>query len=190
MLGCLAVFPYSNGSNRLFMDTEKAHSIKHCHVDVTNYANPINWWAQEVGQVAGLQNKSGRLRVVGQDNDVTHSLNGEASLLLSEAMLCRVEDGDATAEDWTDAKGRSLPADCIWNDGCEVPIANDDERPCMGIELNIWKRAKVDSMIIYIICIIQILTIILIYEKVRRHIVHTLVANGWWRGPAWGFQCS
>jgi hypothetical protein len=36
------VFPYRNGSNRLIMDTETAHSIKHCHVDVTNYANPIN----------------------------------------------------------------------------------------------------------------------------------------------------
>ena len=37
------VFPYRNGSGRLIMDTEKVHSIKHCHVDVTNYANPINY---------------------------------------------------------------------------------------------------------------------------------------------------
>ncbi len=38
------VFPYRNGSDRLIMDTvtEKVLSIKHCHVDVTNYANPIN----------------------------------------------------------------------------------------------------------------------------------------------------
>ncbi len=36
------VFPYHNGLNRLFMDTEKVHFIKHCHVDVTNYANLIN----------------------------------------------------------------------------------------------------------------------------------------------------
>ncbi len=36
------VFPCSNGSGRLIMDTGKVHSIKHCHVDVTNYANPIN----------------------------------------------------------------------------------------------------------------------------------------------------
>jgi hypothetical protein len=36
------VFPYKNKVGRLIMDTEKAHSIKHCRVDVTNYANPIN----------------------------------------------------------------------------------------------------------------------------------------------------
>ena len=48
-------------------------------------------------------------------------------------MRCRVEDGDATAEDWTDSNGDSLPADRFWNDA----------GPCMGIELNIWERAKV-----------------------------------------------
>ncbi len=26
--------PYKNGSNRLIMDTEKVHGIKHCHVGV------------------------------------------------------------------------------------------------------------------------------------------------------------
>ncbi len=36
------VFPYRNGSNRLIMDTEKVHSIKRCHLDVINYAYPIN----------------------------------------------------------------------------------------------------------------------------------------------------
>ncbi len=36
------VFPYRHGINRLIMDTEKVHSIKQCHVDVTNYANPLN----------------------------------------------------------------------------------------------------------------------------------------------------
>ena len=36
------VFPYRNKLNRHIMDTEKVHSVKHCHVDVTNYANPIN----------------------------------------------------------------------------------------------------------------------------------------------------
>ena len=36
------VFPYRNKLNRHIMETEKVHSIKHCHVDVTNYANPMN----------------------------------------------------------------------------------------------------------------------------------------------------
>ena len=34
----MPVFPYKNKVGRLIVDTEKAHSIKHCHVD---YANPI-----------------------------------------------------------------------------------------------------------------------------------------------------
>ncbi len=73
---------------------------------------------------------------------MTHSLNKEESLLLCEAMRCWVEDGDATVEDWTDANSKSLSGDRVWNDGCEVTIAADDEGPCMGIELNIWERAK------------------------------------------------
>ena len=36
------VFPNKNKLGRLIMDTEKAHSIKHCHVDVINYSDPLN----------------------------------------------------------------------------------------------------------------------------------------------------
>ena len=36
------VFPYKNGLGRLIMDTEKAHSIKHSHLDVIDFANPLN----------------------------------------------------------------------------------------------------------------------------------------------------
>ncbi len=36
-----------------------------------------------------------------------HSLNKEASQLLCDAMQCRLEDGDAAAEDWTDSNGIS-----------------------------------------------------------------------------------
>ncbi len=32
-----------------------------------------------------------------------------------DAMQCRVEDGDATAENWEDSHGDSLPADRFWN---------------------------------------------------------------------------
>ncbi len=74
---------------------------------------------------------------------MTHSLNKKASQLLCDAMLGRVEDGEATAEAWTDSNGRALAPDCFWNTGIESEIAGDDEGPCMGTELNIWERMKV-----------------------------------------------
>ena len=37
-----SVFSLQNKVGCLIMDTEKVHSIKHCHIDVTNFANPIN----------------------------------------------------------------------------------------------------------------------------------------------------
>ncbi len=87
-------------------------------------------------------------------------------------------------EDWTDANSKSLPADLFWNDGCEVRIATDYEGHCMGIEIYIWEGAKADSLDIYIVCVIQNITIILIYAKVRPHIrvVHTSVGSGGQRG--------
>ena len=36
------VFPYRNKKGQLIMDTEKVHSIKHCGLEISNYANPIN----------------------------------------------------------------------------------------------------------------------------------------------------
>ena len=74
---------------------------------------------------------------------MTHSLNKEASQLLCDATRCLIEDGDPKAKDWTDSKGISLRADRFWNDGLETDIAADGEGDCMGIELNIWERAKV-----------------------------------------------
>jgi hypothetical protein len=94
---------------------------------------------------------------------MTHSLNKEASQIVRDAMRCRVEDGYATAEDWEDSYGVSLPADCFWNDASGTTIAADDEGPCMGIELNIWERAKVTIYFnnsIYIIDVIVIVEVI------------------------------
>ncbi len=94
---------------------------------------------------------------------MTYSLNKQASLLLCDAMLCRgsrLEDGDAIVKDWTDSNDKFLPANRFWNNGCDVTIAAG---LCMGIKL---KCAKVDSLIIYVICITQINTIILICAKV------------------------
>jgi hypothetical protein len=79
---------------------------------------------------------------------MTHSLNKEASQLLCDAIRCRVEDGDATAEDWRDSKGRPLPADRFWNIPDDIEIAADDQGPCMGIELNMLDRAKVSIHIL------------------------------------------
>jgi hypothetical protein len=53
-----------------------------------------------------------------------------------------VEDGDATAEHWTNHKGKALAPDRFWSIGIESMIAGDDEGPCLGIQLNIWERAK------------------------------------------------
>ena len=72
-----------------------------------------------------------------------HSLNKEASQLLCDAVRCREEDGYASAEHWTDSKGKALAADRFWSSGIESMIAGDDAGPCKGIELNIWERAKV-----------------------------------------------
>jgi hypothetical protein len=54
---------------------------------------------------------------------------------LCDAMQCRLEDGDAAAEDWTDSNGNSLRPDRIWKYGIEDLISADDAGPCMGIEL-------------------------------------------------------
>jgi hypothetical protein len=111
-----------------------------------------------MGPSARTQDQSGI--DFGQDND-DQFLNKEASLLLCDAMRCRVEDGNATvtAENWEDSHGDSLPADRFWNIASECNIAADDEGPCMGIELNIWERAKVHIVIIIIIVIIKVMDI-------------------------------
>ena len=67
---------------RHIMETEKVHSIKHCHVDVTNYANPINCscdgpegghktWVHEQGLWTNQGSSSAKTLM-------THSLNKEA----------------------------------------------------------------------------------------------------------------
>ncbi len=37
------VFPYRNGSGCLVMDTDKVHSIKHCHIDVTSFVQVLRF---------------------------------------------------------------------------------------------------------------------------------------------------
>ena len=80
------------------MDTEKAHSIKHCHVDVINYSDPLNCscdgpegghkkWVKEQGLKTN-QGESAALTMM------EHSLRKEASELLCDVMQCRIEDGN------------------------------------------------------------------------------------------------
>ena len=109
------MFPYRNKLNRLIMDTEKVHSIKHCHVDVSNWANPINCCCDgpEGGQKTwvhqqGLKTNQGASSA---KTLMTHSLNKEASQLLCDAMRCRLEDGDDNGEPWTDFAERELAPD-------------------------------------------------------------------------------
>jgi hypothetical protein len=135
------------------MDTEKVHSIKHCHVDVSNWANPINCccdgpegghktWVHQQGLKTNQGASSAKTLM-------THSLNKEASQLLCDAMRCRLEDGDDSGEPWTDFAGSELAPDRFWKSSMDEMISADNEGHCMGIELNIWERAKVG--ILYII---------------------------------------
>ncbi len=78
-----------------------------------------------------------------------------------------MEDEDVTAEEWTDCKGNSLRPDRFWGETAETFIAADDEGPCMGIELNIWERAKVEIFsllnLIHIIVSIIIVAFCVLY---------------------------
>ncbi len=177
------------------MDIEKVHSIKHCHVDVTNYANPINCccdgpegghktWVHE----QGLKTNQGPSLAM---TLMMHSLNKEASQLLWDAVRCRVEDGDASAENWTDIKGKALAADRFWSSGIESMMAGDDEGPCKGIELNIWERAKVlfSLNVLCHLCILYtLITLYLLLHSTTGALSHRAHVGGR-RGPAWGIQC-
>ena len=66
----------------------------------------------------------------------------------------------ANAEKWTDSSGRALAPDRFWNTTMESMIASDDSGPCMGIELNIWERAKVGIHFNYIVYTVYIQYII------------------------------
>ena len=124
---------------------------------------------------------------------MTHSLNKEASLLSCDAMQCRLEDGDATAENWEDSHGDSLPADRFWNIASECNIAADAEGPCMGIELNLWELAKVTIAIIRIVIIIAVIHIlsidIIIFQFCTGPALHSAHVGGRWRS-ARGIRCS
>ncbi len=51
--------------------------------------------------------------------------------------------------------GRALAPDRFWNMAMDTMISTDDEGPCMGIEVNMWERAKVKLLCIYIVLIMR-----------------------------------
>ncbi len=67
-----------------------------------------------------------------------------------DTMQCRMEDGDARAEDWRDSSGNSLPACRFWNASGDITYSANDE----GIEVNIWERATVYIMLLVLFALI------------------------------------
>ena len=140
------VFPYKNKKGRLIMDTEKVHSLKHCAVEIANYANPINTSCDgpEGGHKLWVKAQGGNTN---QGPSMSLSMmqqcvHKEASQLLCEAVQARVEDGD-THEEWRDNAGRQLRADRWWKaDAGGTRADSDAHGPCMGIRVNIWECAK------------------------------------------------
>ena len=134
------------------MDTEKVHAIKHCGIEITSVSNPLN--ASCDGPEGGH-----KLWVKGQGGNTNqgpgaalkmmrHSVYKQASQLLCEAVQARVEDGDEE-DDWRDSHGEPLRADRWWSragPGLDEDGTHHDHDgphgPCMGIQVNIWERAK------------------------------------------------
>jgi hypothetical protein len=86
------------------VDTEKVHSINHCHVDATNYANPINCCCDgpEGGRrkwvhLQGLKTNQGPSSA---QTMMTHYLNKEASQIWRMAMQTQNPGRTPTAEIW------------------------------------------------------------------------------------------
>ncbi len=51
---------------------------------------------------------------------------------MCDAMRCRLDDGDDSAEPWTDFAGRELAPDRFWNSAMDEMISADNEGPYMG----------------------------------------------------------
>jgi hypothetical protein len=66
----------------------------------------------------------------------------------------------------------------------ESDIAGDDEGPCLGIELTIWERMKVNKLLYvyrqyaHYMHYLHYIYSSEMFPQVRRHIVHTMVGGG------------
>ena len=91
-----------------------------------------------------------------------HSLRKEAAELLCDAVQSRINDEEASHDVWIDSNGMAIPANRFCPDSAGEEHHNHehhDEGPCMGIQVNIWKRAKK-----------------------QRHLVHTLSGGSLYGG--------
>jgi hypothetical protein len=132
-----------------------------------------------LGPSAGPKDNSGLL--LSEDTYDTFLEQGGVSAPC-DAVRCSVEDGNASADNWTDSKGEALAPDRFWNSGNESEIAGDDEGQCKGIELNIWERVKMKFCIVLLIYIICIIYIILIIAFHARYVVTS--CTRWWAAGA------
>jgi hypothetical protein len=58
-------------------------------------------------------------------------------------VKCRIEYSDRLPDEWKSSKDKPVPADRFWTESEDaIFTAEDDEWPCMGIEVHIWERAK------------------------------------------------
>ena len=72
-----------------------------------------------------------------------HSLHKEAAEMLCDCIESRIKDGEVPHDEWIDFQGNQLPPNCLCPITLQDKIAScDDQDPCMGIQLNIWERAK------------------------------------------------
>ena len=148
------VFPYRNKLNRLIMDTEKVHALRHCAMDVLNYGNPINASCDGPEGAHRLHVKGPGMKTnqsaAAAKTMMDHSMHKEASRLLCEAVDARAVDGEASEDLWEDDEGHSVHASRWWTEKApDDSIAADDvdSGRCLGIRCNIWERAKSRSML-------------------------------------------
>ena len=137
------VFPYRNKTGRLIMDTEKVHSIIHCGIEICSVANPMNasCEAPEKAHTLWVKGQGGNTNQ-GPSAALTmmrHTVNKEASQMLCRAVQARAEDIDE--EEWLDKEGNPLRADRWWH-ASSIEEAGESHGPCMGMQVNIWERAK------------------------------------------------
>ena len=154
----VSVFPYKNKVGRFIMDTEKAHSVKHSHIDVLGFANPLNCSCDgpEGGHKRWVKLQGAKTNQ-GDTSALTmmeHTLRKEASELLCSAVQSRINDGERPDEIWTDSKGRPIPPTRQWEDSksqTHPSHTDESEGPCMGIRINIWERAKKRKHLVHIL---------------------------------------
>ena len=88
------------------MDTEKAHSIKHSHLDVIDFVYPLNCCCDgsEGGHKKWVKQQGAKTNQ-GQTAALTmmqRFLRKEASEILCDTIESRIKDGDALHDQWID----------------------------------------------------------------------------------------